>query len=187
MIDLISDMPAGFKDDCERITVTDMRAADVPEVMDLEQRCYSLPWSANAYLTEIGNPNAQYLVARTESGMLIGYGGVWVVMDEMHITTLAVEPAMRGKRIGERMLIRLLQEGMKRGALRATLEVRQRNEVAHKLYLKYGFKDVAIRKRYYSDNRENAIIMWAEEVTASRYTAFLARNLRALELRHGEA
>jgi [ribosomal protein S18]-alanine N-acetyltransferase len=186
MIDLLNDTAQRMNDERGRILVVDMCNADVPDVMSLEKRCYSLPWSSNAYITEIGNPNAHYLVAKLGNGLLIGYGGVWVVMDEMHITTLAVEPVMRGRRIGERMLIRLLQEGMKRGAVRATLEVRQRNEVAHNLYLKYGFKDVAIRRAYYSDNGENAVIMWAEDVVAPTNTTMLRRNLRQLELLHGE-
>jgi len=187
MIDLLNDPSLARRDRYERVMVLDMRTSDVEEVMSLEKRCYSMPWSSSAYITEIGNPNAQYLVAKLANGLLIGYGGVWVVMDEMHITTLAVEPAMRGRRIGERMLIRLLQEGMKRGAVRATLEVRQRNDVAHNLYLKYGFKDVAIRRAYYSDNGENGIIMWAEDVIAPQNRAMLRRRLRELELQHGEA
>jgi ribosomal-protein-alanine N-acetyltransferase len=187
MINLIDQNEPSERSHDERIVLSSMQVRDVPEVMNLEKRCYSLPWSANAYLTEIANPNAYYVTAKPANGILIGYGGVWVVMDEMHITTLAVEPAMRGRRIGERMLIRLLQEGMKRGAARATLEVRQHNTIAHKLYLKYEFKDVAIRKAYYSDNGENAVIMWAEDVTSLAYTAMLSKNLRQIEAVHGES
>ena len=186
MIDLLSDIRSNRRDDRDRVFVTDMKTTDVPDVMRLEKRCFTLPWSSSAYLTEIGNTNAHYLVAKLENGALIGYGGVWVVMDEMHITTLAVDPFMRGRRIGERMLIRLLQEGMKRGAVRATLEVRQKNDPAHNLYLKYGFKDVAIRRAYYSDNGENAVIMWAEDVVNIANTTMLRINLRKLESLHGE-
>ncbi len=168
----------------QRITVEPMQRSDVPDVMSLERRCYTLPWSASAYITEIGNSNARYLIAKQADGSLIGYGGVWVVMDEMHITTLAVDPELRGRRVGERLLINLMIEGNKLGAERATLEVREHNFVAHRLYVKYGFGDVAMRKAYYSDNRENAIIMWAEKIDAPDYRAMLNSALREIEVLH---
>ena len=168
----------------QRITVKAMQRSDVPDVMSLERRCYTLPWSASAYITEIGNSNARYLIAKQADESLVGYGGVWVVMDEMHITTLAVDPEMRGRRVGERLLINLINEGRKLGAERATLEVREHNYVAHRLYVKYGFADVAMRKAYYSDNRENAIIMWAEQIDSLEYRAVLDSSLRHIEALH---
>lgn len=161
------------------VAVSPLQPKDVLEVSGLERKCYTLPWSATAYATELTNPNAHYLVARGETDdtgeRIVGYGGIWVVMDEMHITTLAVDPAARGRRVGERLLTALIEEGIRRGALRATLEVRQSNQIAQNLYRKYGFQDVAIRKAYYSDNGENAIIMWAEDLTLPRYQQMLAR------------
>lgn len=186
MIDTLARPSSSGSDDSRRITLEPMQLSDISDVMHLEKRCYTLPWSANAYATEIGNPSAQYLIARNAAGEMIGYGGVWVVMDEMHITTLAVDPAVRGRKIGERLLIQLIFEGSKRGAERATLEVRQRNHVAHNLYLKYGFGDVHVRKAYYSDNNENAIIMWAENINALDYRTLLFANLREIEREHGE-
>ena len=94
-------------------------------------------------------------------------------MDELHITTIAVEPAQRGRKIGERLLLDLIEEGLSRGGNRATLEVRERNTVAHNLYLKYAFEDVAVRKNYYSDNGENALIMWANDLFSDAYQAML--------------
>ncbi len=187
MIDISNDILRTAVTDKDRIMLLPMRTCDVPDILKLEKRCYSLPWSASAYVTEVGNPSAQYLIAKTSDGALVGYGGVWVVMDEMHITTLAVDPLLRGKRVGERMLIELMLEGMKRGAVRATLEVRQNNVVAHSLYLKYGFKDIAIRKNYYSDNSENAIIMWAEEIDSPANVQKLRQNLRQIEVIHGHS
>ena len=98
---------------------------------------------------------------------------MWVIMDEAHLTTVAVEPAARGRKIGERLLHNLLITSIARGAERATLEVRETNSVAHNLYLKYKFADVALRKNYYSDNRENAIIMWANDMTSVQYREML--------------
>ena len=129
-----------------------MQVTDIPQVSHLERRCYALPWNASAYATEIGNSIAYYTVAKDSDGLVVGFAGMWVIMDEIHITTLAVDPDVRGKSVGERLLLDMLEAGMERGAHRATLEVRKHNLAAHNLYLKYGFEDVAIRKKYYSDN-----------------------------------
>ena len=150
-----------------------MRPSDIEAVARLERRCYTLPWNPNSYITELGNTNAFYAVAKRSDGDLVGYGGIWVIVDELHITTLAVDPETRGQKIGERLLNAMMDEGIKRGATRATLEVRQSNKVAQALYHKYGFLDVAQRKAYYSDNNENAIIMWAEELVSPEYQQML--------------
>ncbi len=163
------------------ILIRPMRLDDIEHVSRLERRCYTLPWSSSAYATEVGNPNAFYCVAVDENGVLVGYAGNWVIMDEMHVTTIAVDPDRRGQRIGERLLLDLLEDGMRRGAERATLEVRERNTVAHTLYVKYGFEDVAVRKRYYSDNGENALIMWANNLLSPEYQAMLQDHKQRLE------
>ena len=155
------------------VQIRRMALEDIEYVSRLERRCYTLPWNSSAYVTEIGNPSAYYTVAAEESGVVIGYAGMWVIMDEAHLTTIAVEPSCRGRKIGERLLLDLMEEGMARGAGRATLEVRQNNKVAHNLYLKYGFEDVAVRKNYYSDNGENAIIMWANNLYSREYQAMM--------------
>lgn len=160
-----------------------MRAEDVEHVSRLERRCYALPWSSSAYVTEIGNPNAYYTVARDADDLVVGYAGMWVVMDELHITTIAVDPSCQGRKIGERLLIDLIEEGVSRGALRATLEVREHNKAAHNLYLKYAFGDVAVRKKYYCDNNENAVIMWANNLTAPEYQAMLHEHKERLYVR----
>ena len=158
------------------VSVEPMRGADVEAVSRIEQRSYPTPWHAHAYHTEIGNRAARYLVARM-GGEVVGYGGLWVIMDEAHITTLAVVPEQRGKKIGERLLQALLDEAYLMGASRATLEVRERNVVAQCLYRKYGFRDAAIRKNYYSDNNENALVMWVDDIHTTRYRQHL-RELR---------
>jgi ribosomal-protein-alanine N-acetyltransferase len=150
-----------------------MRHSDIEAVLRVEVLCQPLPWSANAYTTELNNAVAYYAVAKTDDGEIAGYGGIWVIMDEMHVTNIATSPVHRGRKIAERLLVRLLQEGIERGATRATLEVRESNAAAHNLYLKYRFEDVAMRKQYYSDNRENAIIMWAELLTGPDYQKLL--------------
>ena len=103
------------------------------------------------------------MVAEDETG-IIGHAGEWIIMDEAHITNIAVLPDKRGKRFGERLLVALLQEARYRGARRATLEVRIGNESAIALYRKYHFDSVAIRRRYYSDNDEDALVMWVNDL-----------------------
>lgn len=146
------------------ITVAPMRLEHVQHVSRLERRCYPNPWSSSVYVTEIGNPSAYYSVAQSTDGTVVGFAGMWVIMQEVHITTIAVNPDMRRRGIGELLLMDLLDTGRRRGGRRASLEVREHNLAAHKLYLKLGFVDVAMRRRYYTDNGENALIMWINDL-----------------------
>jgi ribosomal-protein-alanine N-acetyltransferase len=108
---------------------------------------------------------------------LIGYGGVWCVVDEAHITTIAVSPRYRGRGIGELLLNGLIDHAFDAGATMLTLEVRQSNTVAQNLYHKYGFHVAGTRKRYYTDNDEDALIMWTDSMGSVEYQAVL-RELR---------
>ncbi len=159
------------------VTIRPMRVEDIEHVSRLERRCYTLPWSSSAYVTEVGNPSAYYTVAVLPDGAIVGYAGMWVNMGEAHLTTIAVDPIRRGLKIGERLLLDMLEEGLSRGGDRASLEVREHNSVARNLYSKYGFEDVAVRKSYYSDNGENAIIMWANDLRSPAYQ-YLLRDCR---------
>jgi ribosomal-protein-alanine N-acetyltransferase len=159
------------------VSIEPMRSADVDAVSDIERRAYPSPWQERAYRVEIGNRAARYFVARL-GGKVVGYGGMWVIMDEAHITTLAVAPEQRGKKIGERLLQELMEEAYLMGASRATLEVREKNIVAQRLYRKYGFREAAIRKNYYSDNHENAVVMWVDDINSPFFRERL-RDLKA--------
>lgn len=159
------------------VSVEPMRRGDIPFVSAIERRCYVIPWHENAYYTELSNRSACYLVARLE-GCVVGYAGMWVIVDEAHITTVAVAPEQQGKKIGERLLQGLLEESILHGATRATLEVREHNVVAQNLYRKYGFREAAIRKNYYTDNQENALVMWVDDIHLDSYIQ------RLRELKH---
>lgn len=139
----------------------------IPEIMAIEQRAYTAPWSDVSFRAELTNHMAVYLVLK-QNGRMIGYAGEWLVIDEAHITTLAVAPERQRKGFGEVLLIELLVQAVQAGMTRATLEVRMSNEAAQKLYEKYGFKTVAIRKAYYSD-REDACVMWLNELGKADY------------------
>lgn len=164
-----------------QVAVRVLRGSDIETVSRIERQSFSTPWNTQAYLTEIANPNAVYLVA-TWNDTVIGYGGLWVIMDEAHITTIAVDPTYRGHKIGERLLIEMLCASRKKGAARATLEVRENNEVAQSLYVKYGFEWVALRKAYYADNNENAVIMWINDMESPEWRRRFAENRAALGL-----
>lgn len=167
--------------DCgNALFVTVMCQADVESVSQLERRCNTLPWTPGAYSTEVRNPSACYLVAKKNDGAIVGYAGMWIIMDEAHVTTIGVDPILRGRKVGEVLLNALMQCAVDQGAARATLEVRQGNIVAHRLYVKYGYQDVAMRKNYYSDNSENAIIMWADDLRTEAYLSLLAKNRERL-------
>ena len=155
------------------VEIRRMQKEDVPSVMVIELECFAVPWRESAYLTELSNRSAYYIVACID-GEVVGYGGMWVIMDESHITTLGVSKEHRGQKIGERVLFAMLEEARRHDARRATLEVRESNTVAQNLYRKYGFQPAAIRRAYYTDNHENALVMWVDNLSGLAYTAMFA-------------
>ena len=158
-----------------KMTIEAMRLEDLEEVQRIEQASFSTPWPSNAYRSELmTNRLASYLVARID-GRIVGYGGMWLMVDEAHITTFAVHPAWRRQRIGERLLLAFLDLARDRHAREATLEVRLSNLAARRLYEKYGFRPVGLRPRYYSDNNEDALIMTTEPLSDPRVKARIER------------
>lgn len=153
-----------------QVEIRRMRPEDVSTVMVIERECFTVPWRESAYLTEMANRSAFYIVACID-GQIVGFGGQWVIMDEAHITTIGVSKDYRGHKIGEQVLVALLDEALKHNVRRATLEVRESNEVAQNLYRKYGFQPAAIRRGYYTDNHENALVMWVDNLSGLAYTA----------------
>jgi ribosomal-protein-alanine N-acetyltransferase len=145
-----------------------MQVAEVPRVMEIERECFATPWHESAYLTEVTNKSAYYIVACV-GDEIVGFAGMWVIMDESHITTVGVARDHRGKKIGELLLVGLLDEAMLRGANRATLEVRESNKVAQNLYKKYSFMPAAVRRGYYTDNHENAVVMWVDNMGSDSF------------------
>ncbi len=147
------------------LRVRPMAAEDLPLVQLIERASFVTPWPAQAYRQELeANRLAHYVVALIGE-RVVGYGGIWLMVDEAHVTTFAVHPGYRRRRIGERLLIALLDLAVARQAREATLEVRLSNLPARRLYEKYGFRPVGIRPRYYSDNQEDALIMTTEPLS----------------------
>ncbi|MFN2449642.1 MAG: ribosomal protein S18-alanine N-acetyltransferase [Candidatus Baltobacteraceae bacterium] len=160
-------------------SIEPMTDGDVKEVLRIEQQSFSTTWPANAFYQELHeNKLAHYFVGRLR-GEVVAYGGIWVILEDSHVTTIAVRPDHRGRKYGELLLLHLLDEAIERGASWITLEVRESNTVAQALYRKYGFTTVSTRKAYYSDNNENALVMWAGNLKSEIYKNRL-RALRAV-------
>jgi ribosomal-protein-alanine N-acetyltransferase len=164
-----------------RLRIAPMRLEDLAEVQAIEKASFTTPWPSQAYRSELeSNRLATYLVARVDDA-LVGYAGVWLMVDEAHITTFAIHPAWRRQRIGERLLLAILDVSRERHAREATLEVRLSNLGARRLYEKYGFRPVGLRPRYYSDDREDALIMTTEPLAGRRMVERIARLREALD------
>jgi len=139
-----------------------MRLRDLDQVLRIERLSFSAPWSRAAFLSELlENDRARYFVARI-GDQVVGYTGMWIIIDEGHITNVAVHPHWRNRGIATQLLDALHDVARANGVRRMTLEVRKSNIVAHTLYEKLGFRDAGIRRAYYRDNNEDAIIMWKE-------------------------
>jgi ribosomal-protein-alanine N-acetyltransferase len=156
-----------------------MLRQDAPQVCEVDRQCSTLPWSEYAFVAELTNTAGYYLVAE-EDGNLVGFIGSQMILDEAHITTFGVLPSRRRRHIGERLFAALLEEALRHGCRRITLEVRESNHAARSLYAKYGFSPVARRRGYYTDNSEDAVVMWVEDTTAPSFRELLQLRLAAL-------
>lgn len=146
----------------EKVEIVPMTGEDIKSVYDVECKSFITPWSLKSFTSEIYNNNmAKYLVAKID-GKVVGYGGMWIILDEGHITNIAVHPDHRGKKIGDALVKALINLAGENDVKRMTLEVRPSNWTAINLYKKYGFKEAGVRKGYYQDTGEDAIIMWLE-------------------------
>lgn len=141
------------------LVIEEMTSKNIDGVFEVEKNCFEHHWSKDAFAKELKNDVARYLVAKLD-GKVVGYVGIWFVMDEGHITNVAVHSDYRGKKIGDELVKSLVNLCKENNIVSMTLEVRVSNVVAQNLYKKYGFKLSGIRKEYYSDNKEDAMIMW---------------------------
>lgn len=138
---------------------------DIPQVVAIEKVSFPTPWSPYAFACELqDNDFAYYLVLTPvdEPSTVVGYGGMWIIIDEAHITNIAISPAYRGKALGEFLMNGMIGLARKKRIMRMTLEVRVSNHTAKRLYDRMGFMSAGIRPGYYMDTNEDAIIMWKE-------------------------
>ena len=138
-----------------------MTLQDIPTVVTIEETSFPTPWKPESFESELRDNHLSRYYCLELNDIVIGYMGLWIVMGEAHITNIAVWPGLRGQGWGEYLLGGVLNKMLTAGVRRLTLEVRVSNEPAQKLYKKLGFTVSGVRKRYYSDNQEDALIMWA--------------------------
>jgi len=159
-----------------------MKQEDVPQVTAIDREAFPTLWPPANYERELKNGLAHYIVACGEGGNIIGFAGLWMLVDEAHITNIAVREKHRRQGIGEELLIGIIDLAIKLGANLITLEVRASNAEAQKLYGKYGFVRVGLRRGYYTDNREDAVLMSIEDVKSSQ----VKKKLEELKRAHAE-
>ncbi len=143
--------------------VRPMTKRDIARVYEIEVQSFRSPWSKLSLLGELRNNVAHYYVAE-EEGRVVGYGGMWLLFDEAHITNVAIAPEKRGLHFGRYLLYGMMQASHERGAERMTLEVRETNTTAQNLYYSFDFEKEGFRKRYYEDTGEGAWLLWNEDL-----------------------
>lgn len=146
-----------------RDIIRPMREYDVDRIAELERICFRTPWSRKAIADELTNGSAHYLVCERER-LVIAYAGMWVILDEAHITNVAVAPEFRRDGLGRRMMLCMMRQALLYGAAQMTLEVREHNLAAQSLYDSLDFEKAGERKGYYYDTGESAYIMWNRDV-----------------------
>jgi ribosomal-protein-alanine N-acetyltransferase len=157
-----------------RVVVTPMRRRHLRGVLRIESQVYPRPWSSALFAGELAMVNSRvYIVARV-AGVVVGYSGLMLVADDGHITTVAVDPQRHRQGLASRMLLELTRRGIARNVEQLTLEVRVSNTGAQELYRHFGFAPAGIRRGYYVDNAEDALVMWAHDVSTPAYAERLA-------------
>lgn len=169
------------------VIIDALQLSDLDEIMVIEPAAYgSHHWSRQSFINELTNPSGNYFAARhPENGSLVGYSGYWLIGDEAHVTTLAVHPNYRRLRIGERLLINNIIEARKAKANWLTLEVRVSNQAAQKLYFKYAFRRLGVRRRYYQDNSEDALVLWTDRLTDPQFVSLFMKRMKEFDIPDG--
>jgi [ribosomal protein S18]-alanine N-acetyltransferase len=135
----------------------------IEHILEIESDSNGSPWSRKSFEQEIGHGPSEFIVAKS-GGEVVGYAGAWIVADECHVTTIAVSPSLRRQGLGRKLMVELLVRCRDKGAVCSTLEVRAGNVAAIKMYEGLGFVSAGLRKAYYPNNREDALIMWLNDL-----------------------
>lgn len=156
------------------VQLVPMRRRHLRSVLRIEQVVYPTTWSQNLFLSELAlRLSRVYLVARV-GGTVVGYGGIMLVAEDAHLTTIAVDPQWHRRQIATRLLLQLTRSARQRGARNLTLEVRMSNLAAQELYRRFGFAPVGVRRGYYIETKEDALIMWAENIDSADFSRRLS-------------
>ncbi|HVL33716.1 MAG TPA: ribosomal protein S18-alanine N-acetyltransferase, partial [Actinomycetota bacterium] len=157
------------------IELQPMRRKHVRDVLAIERVVYPRPWSAALFFSEIAQKKTRHYIVAMADKALVGYGGLMVHEEEGHITTIAVDPSMHHRKIGTRIMLNLFGEARARKAETLALEVRIANWPAQRLYAWFGFRPVGVRKNYYSETGEDALVMWIQDLQGDEITRRLER------------
>jgi ribosomal-protein-alanine N-acetyltransferase len=150
-----------------------MRRRHLRSVLKIEAQVYPRPWSLALFMSELGlRSTRSYVVARVDS-TVVGYAGLMLSVDDAHVTTIAVDPGWHRHKIGTRLMLFMARESVRRGARNLTLEVRVSNTGAQAMYHRFGLKPVGVRKNYYVETNEDALVMWAEDIDTPDYRDLL--------------
>jgi ribosomal-protein-alanine N-acetyltransferase len=166
--------PDSIDDGGLEVALVPMRRRHLRSVLRVEAQVYPRPWSLSLFVSELAlRTSRAYFVARVD-GSLAGYAGMMFAGEDAHVTTIAVDPEWHRHKIGTRLMLLLAREAVTRGARHLTLEVRVGNKPAQALYRRFGFRPAGIRKNYYVETNEDALVMWADDIDTPAYVERLA-------------
>jgi [ribosomal protein S18]-alanine N-acetyltransferase len=157
------------------VHISPMRRRHLRSVLRIEAQVYPTPWTHGLFVSELALRSSRVYVIARVGRELIGYAGLMMSLTDGHVTTIAVDPEWQREAVGTRLLLTLAREAIARGATALTLEVRLSHHGAQRLYQRFGFKAVGVRKGYYADTGEDALIMWVYEADTPEYAALLDR------------
>jgi ribosomal-protein-alanine N-acetyltransferase len=151
------------------VHLVSMRRRHLRSVLRIDAQVYPRPWTLALFMSELGlRATRSYVVARID-GVVVGYAGLMLTGEDAHVTTIAVDPAWHRRKVGTRLLAHLAREAVRRGARNLTLEVRVSNHAAQAMYHRFGFRPAGVRKNYYVETNEDALVMWAEDIDGADY------------------
>lgn len=156
------------------ITLAPMRRRHLRSVLATERKVYAKPWTMGLFLGELARPESRSYVIARSGAVVVGHAGVLYIADEGHVTTIAVDPDWQRRQVATRLMLFQLRHSAARGAHALTLEVRTSNTGAQELYRRFGFAPAGVRKDYYPDNSEDALIMWAHDIDSPEMAERLA-------------
>ncbi|RIK11361.1 MAG: ribosomal-protein-alanine N-acetyltransferase [Acidobacteria bacterium] len=160
-------------DQRQLIRIEPMLRTHLDRVIEIECACFPRPWSKSLFLSELAMPATRaYFVANLGSE-IVGFGGMMMAGDECHITNISVDPLWQGRGIAKHIVLAVIDEAITRGARSITLEVREGNVAGQRLYERFGFEAVGVRKNYYVETREDALVMWVRKVNRPAYRELL--------------
>ncbi len=157
------------------VHLTPMRRRHLRGVLRIESQVYPRPWSLRLFMSELALRSTRAYTVATVGGVVTGYSGLMLAGEDAHVTTIAVDPDWHRQGIGTRLMLRIAHTAAERGARHLTLEVRVTNEPAQRLYRKFGFAPAGVRKNYYVETNEDALVMWANDIDSVDYRRRLVR------------